>query len=110
VVTFSTAFTVIGLILSAAACLFAARAAARAQELQDRLTVLPWSQLQSLASSLTDTQETLTELANRVKMMRVRNAVRHTDDSKNGEPDARLDPERWRIWKNAQLRAGEFNT
>jgi len=110
VTDFSTVFTVISLLLSAVAILFAALSAVRVRELQDRLTVLPWSQLQSLASSLTDTQETLAELAQRVKMMKVRNAVRHTDRDNDGEPDAKSDPERWRTWKNAQLRAGQFNT
>lgn len=97
-------------VLSVAACLFAARIAARVQELADQLQRLPVSQLQSLAKSVTETQDVLSELAQRVKMMKVRNAVHHVKRGESDEPDARLDPEAWRRWKNAQLRAGEFNS
>lgn len=106
---FSIVLIATSLALSLGACLFAARIAVRVQGLADQLQRLPVSQLLSLAKSVTETQDVLSELAQRVKMMKVRNAVNHVKRGDTDEPDARLDPEGWRRWKNAQLRAGEFN-
>ena len=107
---FSFALTAIALVLAIGGCLFAAVTAAAVRELRDRLQSLPVSRLLSLDKSVQDTQEVLAELAQRVKMMKVRSAVNHVRRGDQGEPDARLDPEAWRNWKNAQLRAGEFNS
>jgi len=64
---------------------------------------------QSLETRLSELEQTLSLVANRVKMTKVRNAVTHTDRDKGGEPDANSDPEAWRAWKNSQLRAGQYN-
>lgn len=63
-------------------------------------------QLQSLKDSLAEQAEALEQLANRVKMQRVRTATSHVRDAagSRGEPDPHADPEGWRAWKNAQLR------
>jgi len=63
------------------------------------------SRTESLVHSLNDIQNTMEVLANRVKMQRVRNSALHALGSTGGEPDVRTDPEAWRAWKNAQLRA-----
>ena len=101
-------FSVLSVVLSGfcflVAC-FAARAASRARELpQERLRCVE-SRTESLVASLNDLQSTMEVLANRVKMQRVRNFAMHAVGS-DGEPDARIDPEAWRAWKNKQLRTG----
>jgi hypothetical protein len=63
---------------------------------------------QSLATRLDELEATIGVLANRLKMTKVRNAATHVADT-GGEPDPKIDPEAWRAWKNAQLRAGKFN-
>lgn len=103
-VIFSVSSVVIAL-LSLAVAFFAARIASHARELpQARLRSVE-SRTESLVASLNDLQSTMEVLANRVKMQRVRNFAMHAVKS-DGEPDAATDPEGWRAWKNAQLRAG----
>jgi len=106
---FFIVFSVTSFLLSLLACFFSVKSAARVRELQGRLELLPWSRLLSIDNSLQEHMETLSSLANRVKMMKVRNAITHTDRDKGGEPDAKSDPEGWRAWKNAQLRATNVN-
>jgi hypothetical protein len=59
------------------------------------------SRVQSLEQSVEDTRLTLEQLANRVKMMRVRNAVNHTTDKT--DPDPYRDPNAWRTEMNRKL-------
>jgi hypothetical protein len=87
----------------------AAQSAARVWELQRALQDFKPLSAQSLETRLSELEQTLSLVANRVKMTKVRNAVTHTERDNGGEPDAKSDPERWRSWKNAQLRAGQFN-
>jgi hypothetical protein len=94
---------------SLVATFLAVRSAARVWELQQALQSFKPLAAQSLETRLNELEQTLSLVANRVKMTKVRNAVTHTDRDKDGEPDAKSDPERWRAWKNAQLRAGQFN-
>ena len=94
---------------SLAAIYLAARSAARVWELQRALADFKPLAAQSLETRLSELEQTLSLVANRVKMTKVRNAVTHLERDKGGEPDAKSDPEAWRAWKNAQLRAGIYN-
>jgi hypothetical protein len=60
-------------------------------------------------SSQAEWQEIVANLANQVKMTKVRKALTHTDKSAQGEPDPKTDPEAWRAWMNAKLRSGQYN-
>lgn len=66
------------------------------------------SRTQSTEESVEQLAEITKSIANSQKMQRVRKATTHATGS-HGEPDPRTDPEAWRVWKNAQLRAGQFN-
>lgn len=90
--------------------LYVARNARRDSESLRKKVLSCESQARSITTSLTEWQEVVAQLANSVKMTKVRKALTHTDRDKGGEPDARSDPEAWRAWKNAQLRAGQFNS
>jgi hypothetical protein len=98
------------LLASLVATYSAVRSAARVLELQRAFQSFRKLDAQSLEQRLTECEGTLLLLANKLKMTKVRNAVTHTDRDKGGEPDAKLDPEAWRAWKNAQLRAGIYNS
>lgn len=99
----------LSLLASLVATFLAVRSAARVLELQLAFASFRPLDAKLLEQRLSESEQTLSLLANRLKMTRVRNAVTHTDRDKNGEPDAVSDPEGWRRWKNAQLRAGQFN-
>lgn len=79
-----------------------ARIAARVSEFEDRVRSLNGSQSESLSARLSELEETVSLLANRVKMMRVRNAVTHTDKP-SGLPDPHRDPDGWRRAMNSRL-------
>lgn len=102
--------TVFALSVSLAAIYLAVRSAGVVSELQQVCRDFRKSAGPLLEQRVKECEETLSLLANRVKMTRVRNAVTHAERDKNGEPDAKSDPEAWRAWKNAQLRAGQFNS
>ena len=73
-----------------------------------REAALAWQQSpqRSVQSLLESHTEELTNLANRVKMMKVRRASNHTD--RNGElPDAYRDPDAWRAAMNARIAASK---
>jgi len=108
-VTFNV-LTALSLLGSLVAIYLAARSAAHASESLRLWQGFKPLHAESLSQRLSECESTLSLLANKVKMMRVRSAVTHLDRDKGGEPDAKSDPERWRAWKNAQLRAGEFNS
>jgi uncharacterized membrane-anchored protein YhcB (DUF1043 family) len=89
-------------------CLFAARSAraATASVRQNQRSFA--SKLQLIETSQEELREIVEKIAQSQKMQRVRKATTHASGS-SGEPDPRADPEGWRNWKNAQLRAGQFN-
>lgn len=110
-VTFSV-LSALSFILSIAACLFAARRATQRPELQGRWRSSTDLRLASLETSRDELSATLADLANRVKMMRVRTAVNHVQAAKgdaqvprspDDEPDPKTEPDRWREWMNARL-------
>jgi uncharacterized coiled-coil protein SlyX len=74
-------------LIATLSAIVAARALYIAKNVADRLVSLQIapasfdSRISSLADSLAETQDALTTLANRVKMMRVRNAANHTGES-----------------------------
>lgn len=103
------ALTVLSLLASLVATWLGVRNAVAALELRHRFESFKTLDAQSLEQRLSEYESTLSLLANRLKMTKVRNAVTHVDRDKGGEPDPRLDPEAWRAWKNAQLRAGQYN-
>jgi len=105
----SNVLIVSSLVCSVVAIFLAARSVVVVQELRQVLQAFkPWDK-QLLEQRLTEAEQTLVLLANRLKMTKVRNAITHVDRDKGGEPDAKSDPEGWRAWKNAQLRTGVFN-
>lgn len=106
---FFNVLTVLSFIGSLAAIFLAVRLAVRGSELQQAFQRFRPLDAPLLEQRLSELEQTLSLLANKLKMTRVRNAVTHTDRDKKGEPDAKSDPEAWRTWKNAQLRAGQFN-
>jgi hypothetical protein len=104
----SIALSVLALLGSLLACLFAVRSAARAEELLARCVALrPYSK-ELLDTRLSELEESVELLANRLKMTKVRNAATHVKSSQ-GEPDPRVDPEGWRSWQNKQLKTGVVN-
>jgi hypothetical protein len=105
----SSVLIVSSLLASLVATFLAVRSAARVQELQQAFPSFRKLDAELLNQRVNECEETLSLLANKVKMTKVRNAVTHVNRDKGGEPDARLDPEAWRTWKNAQLRSGQFN-
>jgi uncharacterized protein YlxW (UPF0749 family) len=102
---FSNVLSVLSFIVSLAAALFAARTATAARELRDRAMRYPTSRIESLQESLHSTQEELHNLANRVKMMKVRRAADHIRDDApvSRDPDPHKEPDRWREWMNSKL-------
>jgi predicted negative regulator of RcsB-dependent stress response len=105
----SSVLTVLSLLGSAVAIFWAVRSVAAVQELQRASKDYAPQATELLKARVDELEATTTLLANKLKMTRVRNAITHVRRGETDEPDARLDPEAWRRWKNAQLRAGEFN-
>lgn len=76
-------------------CIFVARNAARdAESLRKRVRSCE-SRTESLSNSLDELTGTVTEIANRAKMQRVRAAANHATGS-SGEPDPYKNPDEWR--------------
>jgi hypothetical protein len=61
-----------------------------------------------LEDSRIETLQTLTDLANRIKMQKVRAATRHADASRD-DPDPFKNPDEWRSMMNKRLAAAKFN-
>ncbi len=89
-------------LLSLGAVIFVARRAAHAQALPLVNLRSVESRLASFENSLADQATALEAIANRVKMMKVRNAANHVESSQ-GEPDPFKDPDRWRAAMNSKL-------
>lgn len=107
-VTFSV-LSVLSCLGSLLAIYLAVRSAALGRALLRRFESFKTLDAKLLDARLLELEQTISLVANRVKMTRVRNNATHAERDKGGEPDARSDPEAWRAWKNAQLRAGVFN-
>lgn len=88
---------------------WAAYVALRAVRVSESRLTLPRSldsRVESLEQSVADSQSTLEQLANRVKMMKVRNAVNHVPD--RSSPDPYRDPNAWRAEMNRKLAFGKL--
>ena len=109
-IVFSLALSVLLALGSLTIAIIAARNAARAADSAARNSRLPESALQSLRESIQELGDTQLEMANRLKMMKVRAATSHTDpkpDRNNGLPDPYKDPEGWRQAMNSRLARGK---
>jgi len=106
----SIVLTVIALLCSSLALFWSVRSVIHGRELRRSWQACKPLQNELLDTRLTECEESIRLLANRVKMQKVRNAITHADRDKGGEPDAQSNPEAWRAWKNSQLRAGVFNS
>lgn len=93
----------VSLVFSVILAIFHARIASRVLALRDRVERLRASPAESLSERLSELEETVSLLANRVKMMRVRNAATHTDKTSNGVPDPYTNPDEWRREANKRL-------
>lgn len=91
--------------LSLWAALSAARAVAAVMGLRDDLRRFAASNSKPDEQRMTELEETVRLMANKLKMMKVRNALTHVKRDADEEPDVRSDPEAWRAWMNAKLRA-----
>lgn len=105
----SSVLIALSLLGSLVAMFLAARSVVLVQELRQVLQASKQWDSRSFETRLDEYEKTLSMLANKLKMTKVRNAITHIDRDNGGEPDARSDPEAWRTWKNAQLRAGQYN-
>jgi hypothetical protein len=105
-----SALIALSLVTSAVALFWSVRSARRGAELQRRFADFKPYSKQSLETRLSELEESILTVANRVKMSRVRTTALHAS-SKNGggEPDPRVDPEGWRTWQNKQLKTGVVN-
>jgi hypothetical protein len=88
----------------------AARAAHQAWASVHRRLSSVESEQTSIAISVTKWTELTAELANSLKMTKIRRGMSIPDKriGFDGEPDAAQDPEAWRTWMNAKLRADKF--
>jgi hypothetical protein len=101
-VTFFYALTAILCALCLTGCIFVAqRAGAEQESLRKRLRSCEL-QTESNRNSLEETQQTLTDIANRVKMQTVRKAAHHAAGS-SGEPDPYRDPDGWRSMMSRRI-------
>lgn len=78
------------------------RIAIRERESLVRRTRSLESSMDSVRLTIDEHSNALSEVANRVKMMKVRNAANHTQGS-SGEPDPYRDPDLWRKTMNARI-------
>ena len=63
-----------------------------------------------MSTSVTKWSEMTAELANSLKMAKIRRGMSIPDKriGFDGEPDAAQDPEAWRTWMNAKIRESKF--
>lgn len=102
----SIACSVIAFLVSILAGWSAVQSARQLRALQERWKGSPASRITSLETALSETQDALETLANRVKMQRVRNAANHIGEKSartNADPDPYREPDRWRDWMNGKL-------
>lgn len=99
---FFSVLSVVAFILSCAALYSGVRIATVVRELLRQKAPYSPSRVESLETSVEEMGETLRELANKVKMMRVRTAVHHTKDA-TANPDPYQNPDEWRKQMNRTL-------
>jgi DNA repair ATPase RecN len=94
---------------SLAISVFAARRAARALASPPQRLRSVESRLQSVEQLAEEHTQAMTDLANRLKMIKVRSAASHGFKSDNELPDAYRDPEGWRRAMNSRLAQIKLN-
>lgn len=100
--TFFFALTVIASVTCLIGTIYVARSAkVGAASLQKRLRSCE-SQIASMTTSQEELVQTVTDVANRVKMQRVRNIATHATGSP-GEPDPYKNPDEWRSMMTRKL-------
>lgn len=101
----SNVLNVSSFILSLGAVIYAVRLATLAREFAAQLRRSPLSRIQSLETSRDEMQQELLNLANRVKMIKVRRAADHvTGEGEAGKfPDPHTNPEAWRKAMNLDI-------
>jgi len=87
------------------ACLFAVRTATQQSESLVRRLRSVESLTQSLRESSAEQLQTVADLANRLKMIRVRSALSHAERKTDAEelPDPYKEPDKWRTMANRRL-------
>jgi biopolymer transport protein ExbB/TolQ len=80
----------------------ARRADRAAESLREKLRFIE-SRIASLESSVSEWSQTTTDLANSLKMTRVRQAAKLASATVPEKPDPYKDPEGWRAWQNRNL-------
>lgn len=88
---------------------FAARRAARALESPPLRLRSVESKLQSCEQLVEEHTQAITDLTNRLKMMKVRSASSHASRSDNDLPDPYREPDAWRKAANARLALNKLN-
>lgn len=103
----SVALAILSLILSA----WSVRRATRAVELPRAKLRSIESRTESLESSVSEWSQIVTDLANSVKMQRVRAAAKLSSSDRRTDalPDPYKDPEGWRNAMNKRISAAKFN-
>lgn len=99
----SCALTAVLSVVSLAVAIFAVRSAARVVELPAAKLRLLESRTQSIADSVAECQDLVKDLANRVKMARVRRAGTEHATRDDELPDPHRDPDAWRKAMNLRL-------
>lgn len=101
-------FSVIAVAISVLASLSAARTAAELLALQERYRHSPASRIDSVEQRIEELSTAIGDVANRVKMQRVRTAANHVPDEKPSSKLDRLkqDPEKWRNEINKRIGTG----
>lgn len=107
---FSIVLAATSFFLSVLTALSVVRVARAATELQDRLNSLPNSPSASLAKRVNELEDEVLNLANRVKMIKVRRAADHVRDDapRDGMPDPHKDPDGWRKAMNLRIAQGRI--
>lgn len=102
---FFSVLSVSSFILSIGTAFCVARIAIRVRELQDRLARSPISRIEYLEGFTESLTDEVKNLANRVKMIKVRRAADHVrDDAPKSElPDPYKNPDEWRAAMNSKL-------
>lgn len=96
------ALTAILCALCLTGCVFVVQRAAADAELQRKKIRSCESRIELLNTSLEELTQTVTEIANRAKMQRVRAAANHATGS-SGEPDPYKNPDEWRSMMSRKL-------
>ena len=102
----STAILSLGVAMRA---LSAARSAAHVQELPHQRLRSCESAVQSLAESREEQAAAMLDLANRLKMIKVRSASIHATRTEGEMPDPYTDPDRWRTAMNKRIAMQRIN-